>query len=211
MSAGTAARRVTAAGLALLLVVGLVLVQAVAARPAARAAVTPAGDSERARTMLTDRFWTDDTSFYRSRWFAGQHRIMIPFGCTEAPYYDPDPRCPNRQGFHHGIDIAMPCGTRLFAGYRGRVVWPSSSGALGSGYGSKAFRLRHDGYDFVIGHVRRVYVEPGQRVRRGQLIARAGALGAPDGCHLHFEVRPAGGGYTSAVRPRAFLGLNRVD
>lgn len=167
-------------------------------------------DAPRARAGAADRFWTDDTSFYRSPWYAGRHRIMIPFGCTEAPYYDPDPRCPRRQGFHHGLDIAMPCGTRLFSDVRGRVVDPRAAGALGSAYGSKAFRIRHDGRDFVFGHVRRVHVEAGDRVRRGDLVARAGAVGAPDGCHLHFEVRPAGGGYSSAIRPRPFLSLDRV-
>ena len=136
---------------------------------------------------------------------------MIEFGCTRAPYYAPSPRCTDRRGFHHGIDIAMPCGTRLFAGLRGRVVDPTSSGSLGAAYGAKAFRIRNQRYDIdvVIGHVRRVYVVPGQRVRRGQLIARASDAAAPDGCHLHFEVRPKRAGYTSAIRPHDFLRLSR--
>jgi len=157
-----------------------------------------------------DRFWTDDTSFYRSPWYEGRHRIMIPFGCTRAPYYPHDSRCPGRQGFHHGIDIAMRCGVTIFSNVRGRVVRPGSPGALGAAYGRKAFRIRHDGLDLVFGHVRRVLVSPGDRVRRGDVIARAGRLAAPDGCHLHFEVRPAGGGYTSAVGPRRLLELRRA-
>jgi murein DD-endopeptidase MepM/ murein hydrolase activator NlpD len=156
------------------------------------------------------RFWTDDTSRYRSPWFSGSHRIMIPFGCTAAPYYPHDPRCPGQEGFHHGIDVAMRCGTPLYAGVRARVVDPAAAGSLGTAYGPKAFRLRHDGHDVVLGHVQRVYVRPGDVVHPGDLIARAGNLAAPDGCHLHFEVRPAGGGYTSAVRPRPYLDLQRV-
>ena len=136
---------------------------------------------------------------------------MINFGCTRAPYYDPDPRCHKNRGFHHGLDLAMPCGTRLFAGFRGWVVRPSSAGSLGASYGRKAFRIRNHrkGVDVVIGHVRRVYVEPGDRVHRGDLIARANDAGAPDGCHLHFEVRPIGGGYQSARRPHEYLRLRR--
>ena len=136
---------------------------------------------------------------------------MINFGCTRAPYYDPSPRCTDDRGFHHGLDLAMPCGTRLFAGFRAWVVRPASQGALGSAYGPKAFRLRNHekGVDVVVGHVKRVYVAPGDRVRKGQLIARANELGAPDGCHLHFEVRPVRGGYTSAVRPNPYLMLER--
>lgn len=156
------------------------------------------------------RFWTDDKSYYRSPWYGGKHRIMIPFGCTKAPYYSPDPRCPGRQGYHHGLDIAMRCGTKLYSNLRARVVDPNSPGAPGASYGAKAFRIRHGRFDFLFAHVQRVYVQPGQRVQRGQLIARAGKLGAPDGCHLHFEARPKGGGYTTAIRPRPWLHLSRV-
>jgi murein DD-endopeptidase MepM/ murein hydrolase activator NlpD len=162
------------------------------------------------RERADGRFWTDDTSFYRSPWFSRAHRIMIPFGCTKAPYYSPDPRCRYPQGFHHGIDLAMRCGTRIFSDVRGRVVRPTSPGSLGSAYGPKAFRIRHQGHDFVFGHVQRALVHSGDRVRRGQQIARAGDLGAPDGCHLHFEVRPARGGYSTAVAPRSFLHLHRA-
>lgn len=157
------------------------------------------------------RFWTSDRTHYLSPWFAGRHRIMVPFGCTRAPYYPHDPRCAGTQGFHHGIDVAMRCGNPIYARVRGRVVDPTSAGALGPAYGGKAFRVRHHGQDIVFGHVRRVYVAPGDRVHRGQLIARAGQLGAPDGCHLHFEVRPAGGGYTTAVNPRGLLHLVRPN
>ena len=154
-----------------------------------------------------DRFWTKDTTFYRSPWFEGRHRIMIPFGCTRAPYYPPDPRCSRGRGFHHGVDLAMACGTRLFSDVRGRVVRPGAPGALGPAYGAEAFRVRAQGMDFVFGHVRRAFVEPGERVTRGELIARVGRLAAPDGCHLHFEVRPKSGAYGSARQPVDYLRL----
>ena len=44
-------------------------------------------------------------------------------------------------------------------------------------------------------------------MRRGRLVARAGDEGAPDGCHLHFEVRRAGGGLSTAVNPAPYLRL----
>ena len=110
---------------------------------------------------------------YKIGGFDGARRKMINFGCTRAPYYDPSPRCTDDRGFHHGLDVAMPCGTKLFAGFRGWVVRPASEGALGSAYGRNAFRLRNrdKGVDVVVGHVKRVYVAPGDRVRKGQLIA----------------------------------------
>lgn len=158
------------------------------------------------------RFWVKDTNYYRSDWYAGKHRKMIAYGCTRAPYYDPAPRCKKDRGFHHGIDIAMPCGTRLFAGFRGTVVRPTSPGALGPAYGTNAFRLRNSRMekDFVIAHVRKVFVQPGDHVARGTLIARASDAGAPDGCHLHFEVRPAAQGYGASVAPKDYIGLRRA-
>ena len=157
------------------------------------------------------QFYTSDHHWYRSPWFGGQHQIMIGFGCNGSPWYDHSPACPGKQGFHHGIDVAMPCGTILRAGHRGTVLSRSAPGTPGAAYGVNPFRIRirTDGvlYDVLIAHTRTVYVNPGDHVRRGQLIARASDSGAPDGCHLHFEVRPHDGGYTTAIDPRRWLQL----
>jgi murein DD-endopeptidase MepM/ murein hydrolase activator NlpD len=157
------------------------------------------------------RFWVRDKHFYFSKWYAGKHRKMINFGCTKAPYYDPSPRCPHQEGFHHGVDIAMPCETKLFAGVRGTIVRPDAPGSLGSAYGPYAFRIRNHRLhlDFVIGHVLHVYVRPGDHVAKGTLMARASDQGAPDGCHLHFEVRPQATSFDSAINPMRYLDLRR--
>jgi murein DD-endopeptidase MepM/ murein hydrolase activator NlpD len=151
-------------------------------------------------------FYSHDHTRYTSPWFAGAHRIMVPFGCTRAPYYSPDPRCRHHHGFHHGIDVAMRCGTPLYAAVRLRVV---SHETLGPAYGDNPVRLRNRrrGFDLVIGHTRKVYVHPGDVVRRGTMFARANDQGAPDGCHLHFEQRAVGGDLSTAVWPRKLLRL----
>jgi murein DD-endopeptidase MepM/ murein hydrolase activator NlpD len=152
------------------------------------------------------RFFTSDKTFYHSPWYRHAHRIMIPFGCTRAPYYSPDPRCVDNRGFHHGIDIAMPCGTRLRSD---RWGWVVSNDALGPAYGVNPIRLRNKkhGFDIVIGHTRRVFVKPGDRIRPGTLLGRASDSAAPDGCHLHFEKRALAGGLASATHPRKMLQL----
>ena len=136
---------------------------------------------------------------------------MIPFGCTAAPYYSPDSRCDDDRGFHHGIDVALPCGTPIRAGVAGTVVDPSRPGSPGAAYGSKAFRLRvatdAGPVDVLIAHARAVKVRPGERVRRGEVIAETGDLGAPDGCHLHFEQRATDGGLSTATDPALLLAL----
>jgi murein DD-endopeptidase MepM/ murein hydrolase activator NlpD len=196
---------------ALTLVLCVVVCAVVSTGATTRTLSTGATTRVGARAAEPQRFWVQDTHHYTSPWYAGAHRKMINFGCTRAPWYDPSPRCTGDRGFHHGLDVAMRCGTPLYAGFRGRVVEPASAGALGSAYGAKAFRIRNRdrGVDVVLGHVQRVYVAPGERLRAGRLVARAGRLGAPDGCHLHFEVRPSGGGYLSAVRPHPSLMLER--
>ena len=134
---------------------------------------------------------------------------MIPFGCTPAPYYSPDPPAPTH-GFHHGIDMALPCGTPLRAGPAATVL---DHGALGPAYGVNPVLLRVDGFDVVIGHTRKVFVRPGDRVRRGAVFARASDSGAPDGCHLHFEVRQTGrrglrcGGPGHVAGPAVLIGV----
>ena len=119
----------------------------------------------------------------------------------------------HREGVHQCLDIAMHCGTRLFSALRGRVVDPRSAGSLGPSYGAHAFRIRNHRFhvDLVFGHTRRVFVRPGELVRRGERIALASDMGAPDGCHLHFEVRPPRAGYQEAVNPRERLHLRAVD
>lgn len=170
--------------------------------------------SEPARTGPDDprwQFFVDDRTRYRSAWFDGAQRIMIGYGCTRAPFYRSDRRCGNGNGFHHGIDVALPCRTTLRAGVAGRVITPDRPGRPGPAYGSTAFRLRVEfegrRYDVLIGHATRVDVQPGDRVRAGERIATAGARGAPDGCHLHFEQRQVDGGVEDAVDPRRLLGL----
>ena len=172
--------------------------------PAAPPTTTP---TPRDRPDPRWRFYTDDKAWHTSPWFAGSHRVMIGFGCTTAPWYSPDARCPGRQGFHHGIDVAMPCGTPLFSAVDGVVVDPSAPGAPGPAYGVHPFRIRAGDHDVLVGHAIHVFVRPGQHVRVGQRIGLAGDSGAPDGCHLHFEVRRAGGGLSTAVDPARWLRL----
>ena len=108
----------------------------------------------------------------------------------------------------------MTCGG-TWAG-RTRNRWPEFNDRLpgkpDAAYGAYAFRIRvaTAGVDILIGHVRTVDVRPGQAVARGQRIALSGDEGAPDGCHLHVEVRSAAGGLATARDPLPLLGLHPV-
>jgi murein DD-endopeptidase MepM/ murein hydrolase activator NlpD len=90
---------------------------------------------------------------------------------------------------HKGIDIAGKLGDPIFAADGGSVVFAGVRG----GYG-KLVILQHDNGDLTYyGHNNRILVAEGQRVARGDTIAKMGATGTATGVHCHFELHPKGG------------------
>lgn len=90
---------------------------------------------------------------------------------------------------HSGVDIAGPVGTPVLAADTGQVVkadWDIY------GYGRLVIVAHVDGYETWYGHLSAYEVEAGQRVTRGEEIARMGSTGLSTGSHLHFEVRENG-------------------
>ncbi|QIA26265.1 peptidoglycan DD-metalloendopeptidase family protein [Thermaerobacter sp. PB12/4term] len=69
------------------------------------------------------------------------------------------------------------------------------------GYGNTIIIAHDETYSTLYGHLSRRYVEPGQVVRRGQVIGLMGTTGASTGTHLHFEVRVNG----QPVNPMPYL------
>lgn len=104
---------------------------------------------------------------------------------------------------HQGIDIPGPVGTPIYAtadGIIGRAQW------LG-GYG-KFVEINHgNAVQTRYGHLSAMNVEPGQRVRKGDILGYMGSTGRSTGSHLHYEVRIAG----EAINPTAFLSPLRSD
>lgn len=89
---------------------------------------------------------------------------------------------------HNGVDFAAPTGTRIYAAGDGRIAYAGWA----RGYG-RYIKIKHaNGYETRYGHMSRIHVKRGQRVRQGQLIGRVGATGWATGPHLHYEVRIKG-------------------
>lgn len=89
---------------------------------------------------------------------------------------------------HQGLDIAAPIGTPIHVPMGGVVI---SSGPA-SGFGMWV-RVQHsDGTITVYGHINRSFVQVGQRVAAGQVIAETGNRGQSTGPHLHIGVMQNG-------------------
>jgi murein DD-endopeptidase MepM/ murein hydrolase activator NlpD len=86
---------------------------------------------------------------------------------------------------HHGIDIAAPHGTPIFAADSGVVV---EAGYI-RGYGNTVIIDHGGGVATLYAHCSTILVGVGQEVQRGQMIARVGSTGYTTGPHLHFEIR----------------------
>ena len=99
---------------------------------------------------------------------------------------------------HAGIDLAGPIGTPIYATADGVV---SDAGYNNGGYGN-LIKIDHGrGIETRYGHLSAILVSPGQRIVRGQQIARMGSTGRSTGSHLHYEVRIDG----RAVNPIPFM------
>jgi murein DD-endopeptidase MepM/ murein hydrolase activator NlpD len=87
---------------------------------------------------------------------------------------------------HTGVDWATPYGTPIFASGNGVVEKVGPEG----GYG-KYVRLKHNnGYETAYGHMSAFAkgLEPGKRVRQGQIIGFVGSTGMSTGPHVHYEI-----------------------
>jgi murein DD-endopeptidase MepM/ murein hydrolase activator NlpD len=87
---------------------------------------------------------------------------------------------------HTGVDWATPYGTPIFASGNGVVEVAGWEG----GYG-KYVKLKHNnGYETAYGHMSAFAkgLEPGKRVRQGQVIGFVGSTGQSTGAHVHYEI-----------------------
>ena len=87
---------------------------------------------------------------------------------------------------HTGVDWATPYGTPIFASGNGVVEIAGREG----GYG-KYVKLKHNnGYETAYGHMSAFAkgLEPGKRVRQGQVIGFVGSTGQSTGAHVHYEI-----------------------
>lgn len=89
-----------------------------------------------------------------------------------------------RRRFHDGLDIAANHGNGVYAYTDGKVVQAGWNG----GYGNCVLVDHGNGLKTRYGHLSKISVRVGQRVKTGERIGAVGSTGNSTGPHLHFEV-----------------------
>ena len=108
---------------------------------------------------------------------------------------------------HAGLDFGAPTGTPILA-VTGGVVSEVKRSSGSGGYGNLTVLEHPDGTLTFYAHQSEIQVREGEEVTAGETIGLVGSTGNSTGPHLHFEVRPDGGG---AINPRPWLTARGVD
>ncbi|HLL61163.1 MAG TPA: M23 family metallopeptidase [Candidatus Nitrosocosmicus sp.] len=118
--------------------------------------------------------------------------ITHEFGEPHLPYYL----------FHSGIDIANPqrkIGDPVHPFMEGTVIY---EGEIFWGFGKHIIIDHGHNITSVYGHLDKIFVYKGQKVKINDLIGNEGTTGWSTGPHLHFQINVFG----IPVNPRTFLG-----
>jgi murein DD-endopeptidase MepM/ murein hydrolase activator NlpD len=106
---------------------------------------------------------------------------------------------PRTDGTHNdGVNLSVPLGTEIHAAESGVVAY---AGSELKGYGNLIL-VRHDnGWITAYAHTEEMLAKRGDKVKRGQVIAKAGKSGQVDQPQVHFELRQG----SKPVDPTPFM------
>lgn len=99
--------------------------------------------------------------------------------------------------YHSGLDISASYGAAVCAADGGTVTYTGYKGS----YGNLVIITHDNGTQTYYAHNSSIVVSTGQKVYKGQQVAKAGSTGRSTGVHCHFEVRVNG----TAVNPLSYL------
>lgn len=104
--------------------------------------------------------------------------ITSKFGYRASPFT-------GRKEFHSGLDISNKSGTKIVATANGRVSYASGKRFFGN-----LVVIDHGhGRITKYAHLKKILVKPGQKVKRGEVIATLGNTGRSTGPHVHYEIQ----------------------
>jgi murein DD-endopeptidase MepM/ murein hydrolase activator NlpD len=124
--------------------------------------------------------------------------LLRPLEITSSFGGRPSPFESGRE-FHGGVDLKAERGDPVLATADGVVESAGWTAGLG-----RTVKIAHPtGFTTEYGHMSALLVKAGDRVRRGEVIGRAGSSGRSTGPHLHYEVHYG----KKRLNPAPFLNL----
>ena len=130
-----------------------------------------------------DQFLLDKDSFLKST------PTLLPARGWITSYYGPrKSHYSGRIKMHEGLDVGARPGTPIVAPADGVVTFSGRKPGFGF-----FLQINHGyGVETIYAHAKRLLAKKGQRIRRGQEIAKVGSTGYSTGPHLHYEIRVNG-------------------
>jgi murein DD-endopeptidase MepM/ murein hydrolase activator NlpD len=117
------------------------------------------------------------------------------FGMRKDPFT-------GKETFHSGIDISARIGEPVYASADGEVTYDDFS----NGFGLTIIIDHKYGYSTLYGHLSKILVHRGDKIKRGDLIGEVGSTGRSTAPHLHYTVRLNG----KDIDPADFLYVNET-
>jgi murein DD-endopeptidase MepM/ murein hydrolase activator NlpD len=145
-------------------------IKAAAVAPAKPVQSEPARSAAPAKEPEATGALPSSTSSAEFRWPA-RGRVISGFGGS---------------GSNEGINIAVPEGTPVKAAEAGTVAY---AGSEVKGYGNLVLIRHENGFVSAYAHNGEIEVKRGQKVARGQVVAKSGQTGNVTSPQLHFEIR----------------------
>lgn len=103
--------------------------------------------------------------------------------------------------FHSGLDITGSYGATISAADGGKVIFAGTGTGSNWSYGKYVVIDHENGFQTIYAHCSSLIVKAGDRVYKGQAIARVGSTGRSTGNHCHFQVKLNG----TTVNPYNYL------
>ena len=103
--------------------------------------------------------------------------ITSKFGYRKSPFT-------GKKEFHSGLDISNRIGTKVIAPADGKISYAARKRYIGN----EVIVDHGNGLDTRYGHLKKILVKRGQKVKRGDVIALLGNTGQSTGPHVHYEV-----------------------
>ncbi len=164
-----------------------------------------ASKSNIARKFISNNREIPSATFYQNTWY--NERVKVPdFSFKQIPdeivlrLIDPGKgqhfcfpikkRKSSSYGWrwgrpHSGIDIALDTGDKIYAAFDGVVRMAKYNG----GYGNCVVIRHYNNLETLYGHLSKINVKVGEKVKAGDVIGLGGSTGHSTGPHLHFECR----------------------